>query len=59
MKFDILPLFSQPLASFQLDIDNEKILHVLKTKLKFEKTVNKNTDSYMSTDNKIFNNYKE
>ncbi len=59
MKFDILPLFSQPLASFQLDIDNKKILHVLKTKLKFEKTVNKNTDSYMSTDNKIFNNYKE
>jgi len=58
MQFDLLPLFSQPLAVFQLNIDNKKILQILKTKVKFEKT-NHNQNSYMSKDNKIFNNHKE
>jgi uncharacterized protein (TIGR02466 family) len=57
--FELTPLFSQPIASFILNVDNVKILNFLK-KIQYNENINflqKNT--YMSKSNKLFNKHKE
>jgi uncharacterized protein (TIGR02466 family) len=56
----VLPLFSQPVATFNLNVNNEKIFNFLKNKIKFKDLKNKHDySSYISEENKLFNIYKE
>lgn len=56
----VLPLFPQPVATFNLNVNNEKIFNFLKNKIKFKDLKNRHEySSYISEENKLFNIHKE
>jgi hypothetical protein len=56
----ILPLFPQPVATFNLNVNNEKIFNFLKNKIKFKDLKNRyEYSTYISEENKLFNIHKE
>lgn len=62
MKNDInvIPVFSQPISIFELNIDHKKIYNFLKNKIDYkELKTHKEYSSYISKENKLFNLYKE
>ena len=59
-EINVIPLFSQPVGIFKLNVDHEKIHTFLKNKIKYKNlSINHKFSSLISVENKLFNLYKE